>query len=135
MIVINYSHPLTEMQLTQLDELIGQEEVQLIETSVKYDDEIRFEVQTSMMLESLGLTSEKWQSSSLLLILPGYAPASACILAEIHGRLGYFPSLVRMRRLTHPNPLQFEIAEIINLQGIRDRARSKRWTKRSKHHT
>jgi hypothetical protein len=40
--------------------------------------------------------------------------------------MGYFPSVLRLRPVPDSNPPQFEVAEIINLQAVRDRAREHR---------
>jgi hypothetical protein len=48
------------------------------------------------------------------------------LLAELHGRMGYFPAMLRLRPVTGSTPPRFEVAEIINLQTVRDRARSRR---------
>ena len=47
-------------------------------------------------------------------------------LAEGHSRIGYFPAIVRLRPLAGSLPPHFEVAEIINLQAVRDQARLRR---------
>ena len=47
-------------------------------------------------------------------------------LAELHGRMGYFPASGRRRPLAGSLPPRFEVAEIINLQAVRDQARLRR---------
>ncbi|MCL4266143.1 MAG: hypothetical protein KJ069_23235 [Anaerolineae bacterium] len=48
------------------------------------------------------------------------------MLAELHGRMGYFPAIIRLKPIPDSLPPQFEFAEIINLQAIRDRSRTHR---------
>lgn len=48
------------------------------------------------------------------------APA---LLAELHGRMGYLPSILRLRPVGGSNPPQFEVAELLNLNEIREQAR------------
>ena len=48
------------------------------------------------------------------------------MLAELHGRLGYFPPVLRLRPVEGALPPRFEVAEILNLQDVRDAARAKR---------
>jgi hypothetical protein len=57
---------------------------------------------------------------------PGLAPATAALLAELHGRMGYFPSILRLRPVSGTTPTRYEVAEIINLQALRDAARLQR---------
>jgi hypothetical protein len=40
--------------------------------------------------------------------------------------MGYFPATLRLRPVAETTPPQFEVAEIINLQAVRDRARQMR---------
>jgi len=48
------------------------------------------------------------------------------LLAELHGRCGYFPPCIRLRPAQGPVPPQYEVAEVLNLQAVRDAARQKR---------
>jgi len=48
------------------------------------------------------------------------------LLAELHGRMGYFPPIVRLRPVPNALPPRFEVAEIINLQAVREAARTRR---------
>ncbi len=59
-----------------------------------------------------------------------YSPRSTCLqfcrptlLAELHGRMGYFPAIVRIRPVVDSLPPRYEVAEIINLQNVRETAR------------
>ena len=62
----------------------------------------------------------------LVVNLPGYAPAVAVLLAELHGRMGYFPAIVRVRPVGGAVPPRFEVGEVLNLQAIRVEARKQR---------
>jgi hypothetical protein len=48
--------------------------------------------------------------------------AAFLLLAEIHGRIGHFPTLIRMRP-QHGSVTTYEVIELLNLQTIRDAAR------------
>lgn len=55
----------------------------------------------------------------------GYAPAAFVLLAEQYGRIGHFPTLVRLR--PKPGPMtNFEAAELLNLQNVLEAARQRR---------
>lgn len=43
-----------------------------------------------------------------------------CVIAVLHGRMGCFPPVLRMRRVTGSLPPQFVVGEIINIQTMRD---------------
>jgi len=47
-------------------------------------------------------------------------------MAELHGRMGYFPPLLRLKPVAGSVPPRFEVAEILDLQTARDEARRKR---------
>ena len=52
--------------------------------------------------------------------------SAAVVLAQVHGRSGYFPPVLRLRPVRDEIPPRFEVAEILNLQVMRERAREKR---------
>lgn len=62
----------------------------------------------------------------LLVVPPALNFAAFALLAELHGRMGYFPTVVRLRPVSGTTPPRFEVAEVINLQAIRDSARKRR---------
>jgi len=58
--------------------------------------------------------------------LPSLTPIAGLLLAELHGRAGYFPAVVRLRPASGSTPPQYEVAELLNLQAVRDGARAGR---------
>ncbi|MFN3763696.1 MAG: CRISPR-associated protein Csx15, partial [Anaerolineae bacterium] len=48
------------------------------------------------------------------------------LLAELHGRCGYFPAMLRVRPVPGSTPPRYEVAEIVNLQMLREEARKRR---------
>ena len=73
-----------------------------------------------------GLSPQQWQTETILVNPPSYNFLTAALLAELHGRMGYFPPILRLRPFKDSLPPRFEVAEIINLQHIRDEARTRR---------
>jgi len=71
----------------------------------------------------MNLGAQNWQTDTILVNLPSLNTISAVLLAELHGRMGYFPAVIRLRAVDGAVPPQFEVAEIINLQSVRDAAR------------
>jgi len=126
MLILNYSHPLTASQLAQLEALTGEKVDEVRTIPVQLDPEQPFTGQIVELVEAAGLSPEEWQTIPLLLVLPGLNFAAVALLAEVHGRAGYFPSVVRLRPVADAVPLRYEIAEILNLQAIRDAARKRR---------
>ncbi len=126
MIVLNFSHPLTPEQLAQVEALTGQQVGQVIAVPVAFDHQQPFASQMRAILDRLPLSPEALQTESLLVNLPSLNYIAAVLLAELHGRMGYFPACLRMRPVEGSLPPGFEVAEILNLQAIRDEARQRR---------
>src|SRR5713226_2367183 len=127
MLILNFSHPLTQAQRAQIESLAGTsiEEVRTI--PVQIDQSASLDAQIVAIVDAVGLTSDAWQTEPLLINPPGYAPAAFVLLAELHGRIGHFPSLIRLR--PKPGPVtSYEVAELLNLQTIREVARKRRQT-------
>ncbi|WP_420632377.1 CRISPR-associated protein Csx15 [Candidatus Leptofilum sp.] len=127
MIIINFSgHPLTRSQQTAVSQHKGQPIDQLIDLLPHFDQERPFAPQIQKAINTITLTSAEWQQQRILIVPPGHAPATAVLLAELHGRLGHFPELVRIRPSDDDAPEPYEVGEIISLQQLRDDARFKR---------
>ncbi len=126
MILLNLSHPLTEEQKQQIETLAGRPVTRLVERMAQFDLARPFAEQVITLVDSLGLAAAEWQQSPLLVNLPSLNFGAAAVLAELHGRCGYFPPMVRLRPVAGSLPPRYEAAEIVNLQGIRDEARRRR---------
>lgn len=124
--VINFSHPLTAEQVLQLEALTSQPVGSVRDVPTKFDPEQPFVGQVITLLEQVGLTPTEWQTLPILINPPALNVITATLLAELHGRMGYFPAILRLRPLTGSIPPRFEVAEIINLQAVRESARSQR---------
>lgn len=77
-------------------------------------------------VDSIDLLPREWQAFPIAVVAAGYAPAWSVLLAELHGRLGYFPDLVRLRPAPAGVEEKFEVVEIVSLRHIRNQARAKR---------
>jgi hypothetical protein len=123
-LIVNLGRPLKEQQ-EQISRLLDVQISEIIEPDEvppHFNDEEPYEFQIAQLVSSLGLTSEEWQTLRILVNPPGFAPAAAALVAELHGRMGHFPHLIRLR----PSPddrTVFEVAEVMELQRIRDTAR------------
>jgi len=63
-----------------------------------------------------------YSPSFILINQSDYVPAALLLLSAIHGRIGHFPTLIRMRP-KHSSVTTYEVLELLNLQTIRDAAR------------
>lgn len=126
MTLLNFAHPITDEQKAQIEALTGQRIERILELPVQFDPMRPFHQQVLELLERVGLSATEWQTTPLLINLPSLNVIAAILLAELHGRMGYFPAIVRLRPVEGAIPPRFEVAEIINLQQIRDAARNQR---------
>jgi hypothetical protein len=126
MLLVNFGHPLTEAQLARIRERIGRDIERVIAVPTQFDHARPFDEQVRELLATLPLTPEQWQTTPLIINLPSLAPITAVLLAELHGRSGFFPTILRLRPVARSVPPQFEVAELLNLQAVRDAARSRR---------
>jgi hypothetical protein len=126
MILLNFSHPLTPEQAAGIEQITGQGVARLIDVPTQFEHGQPFGPQVSALLDSAGLTSVEWQTETLLLNLPSLSVIAALVLAEAHGRCGYFPPALRLRPVWGAIPPRFEVAEILDLQGARDARRALR---------
>jgi hypothetical protein len=125
MFVLNFAHPLTDEHIVQI-EVIAASNIDNIQTiPVQVNENEPLEAQIRAIVDAVQLTSEEWQTRSLLINPPGYTPAACVLLAELHGRIGHFPAIIHLRPILGP-VTTYEVAESLNLQTIRETSRKRR---------
>ncbi len=125
MLILNFTHLLTEGHKSQIKVLANTSIDDIQTIPIQIDQSEPLEPQITAIVNSISLSSEEWQTLPLLINPPGYAPAAFVLLAELHGRIGHFPTLIRLR----PKPgsvTTYEVAELLNLQTVREAARRRR---------
>jgi len=123
--IINFSHPLTPEQVAQIADLLNvpADQIQVITVPVNLDLEADLAPQITDLMDRVGLTGQEWQTTPFVVNPPGLAVAAAMVIAEISGRAGYLPLIVRLTR----EGVGWTVREVIDLQGIRNAARAARW--------
>lgn len=124
--VVNFTHPITAAQRDQLASLSRLPVGQVIDVVTQVDQTLPFDIQAVNLVNAASLGPTEWQTLPLIVNLPGLAPLAAVLLAELHGRLGYFPTIMRIRPVPGIEPTRYEVAELIGLQTLRDAARRRR---------
>ncbi len=124
MIVLNFSHPLSAAQRAQLEALAGQPIDALHDLPVQLDPQRPFAPQLEELLQRVPLSAADWQGEAILVNPPGLSAAASILLALLHGRMGYFPTVARLRGVGTP-PV-YEVAELVNLASVRSQARKGR---------
>ena len=127
MILLNFSHPLTPDQLQQAEALAGQPIEKVIELPVQFENDEPFLPQLAALAQEIPLSNQELQTLAILVNLPSLNFICALLLAELHGRMGYFPPVLRLRPAPGILPPRYEAAEMLNLQAVRDQARKKRY--------
>ena len=126
MLLLNFSHPLLPDQLARLEALTGQPIERVVEVKTQVDTQADLVPQIAALADECGLTPAQWQAESILVLPPALNFVAVTLLAELHGRMGYFPAHVRTRPVEGALPPRYEVAEVINLQAVREEARKKR---------
>jgi hypothetical protein len=126
MLILNFSHPLTEQHLESVRALVRGPIAGVKTVACQFDHEQPFAEQARKLIDGVGLSAEEWQTTPLLVNLPSLAVIAAVVLAEVHGRAGYFPPVLRLRPVAGSVPPRFEVAEVIDLNEVRNRARQQR---------
>lgn len=126
MYIINFAHPLTKANIRTIQEITGEKIIEVKEIPSQIDQSLPLEPQVEELLDRTDFTPLQWQTEPYIIILPSLNYSAAAVLVQLHGRAGYFPPVIRFRPVSEEIPPRFEVAEILNLQAMRERAREKR---------
>ena len=126
MIILNFSHPLTDPQLATLRQLTSSSDLQERRIPTQLDQQAAFLPQIVALADACKLTPQQWQTTPLVVNPPALNFVAVALLAELHGRMGYFPTCLRLRSVAGSTPPQFEVVGLLNLQAVRDEARTRR---------
>jgi hypothetical protein len=123
MIILNFSHPISARQLETIQQISQTDVSRVIDIKVDFDHQLPFVTQLRQLLTEIELSSEAWQNERILVNPPALNVIAVLLLSELHGRRGNFPEVIRLK----PAGGQYEVAELIPLQEVRDEARKQRW--------
>ncbi len=126
MILLNFAHPLTDEQRAQIEALTDQTLERVVDIPSQIDPQQPLAPQIAALADEAGLSSAEWQTLPIVVNPPALNFSAVVLLAQVHGRCGYFPPCVRLRPVPDSLPRQFEVAEILDLQAVRDEARQQR---------
>lgn len=130
MIILNFSHPLSESQVKQVESLTPHKVEKVINIGTQFDNDLPYLPQIKSLADQIPLDSETLQTARILVNPPALNFITAMLLAELHGRMGFFPPIMRLRPDPGSMPPVFEVFEILNLQQIRENARKTREAKK-----
>lgn len=117
MIVLNFGHQLTERQCATIEELAREKMSQPpIWEEATFDHNELFVDEVAKLVSNVALDNAAWQSKRILVVPPSFAPGAVILIAYLHGLMGDFPELVRIRPSTTTTGDRYEVAEIVDLQ-------------------
>jgi hypothetical protein len=127
-LVLNFSaHPVLPGQQAAIRARQGWPSLEVLDAQVGSVSEGRDFVQAALRcIAGLELLPDEWQTYPLVVVPAGYTPLWSVLLAELHGRMGYFPDIVRLRPAPREAGEKYELAEILDLRQIRARGRDRR---------
>lgn len=123
MVIVNFAHPLTDDQRRQIERHVGRPIARVIDVPAQLDLATPLAPQVAGLIRSAGLSAHEWQTLPILVNLPGLSAIAAVLLAQIHGLVGHFPAAIRLRPVPGSVPVAFELAEVLDLQALRDEGR------------
>ena len=126
MLILNYAHPFTNDQISQIEQLVGTHITEIKQINVHLNQAESLIPRVTALADAAELTNEEWSGAPLLVNPPSLNFVAVALIAELHGRMGYFPSCLRLRPVEGSVPPRYEVAEVLNLQDIRNAARSRR---------
>jgi hypothetical protein len=104
LIILNFSHPLTDEKQNDIQTAAGRSITEFRHIPAYLHNAEPFEPQIIALIEGAGLSTYQWQTENLLINPPAYAPVTAVLLAELHGRMGYFPAIICLRPVPGATP-------------------------------
>ena len=127
-IILNFSgHPVLPGQLKAIEKILQWPSPKVIDVPVVTIAKDRnFMTNIVKAIEKVDLSPVQWQASNIVALPAGYSAIWSIVLAEIHGRLGYFPDVVHLQPSAAAAAEKFEVAEIMNLRQVRHASRVKR---------
>ena len=126
-LVLNFSgHPFMQGQQKKIRNLMGWPKLEVIDVPIgTVSEDEKFLAIALQKVDGIDLLPHEWQTIPIVVVPSGYSYLWSPILAELHGRLGHFPDVVRQRPAKGELE-KYEVAEIIDMRGIRHHARKKR---------
>lgn len=127
-LIVNFSgHPVLPGQKKAIEKLMHWQGTEVIDVPLGNVPEDRhFVVAIEKAVDSIDISPKEWQELPMVVIPAGYSAVWAIVQSILHGRLGHFPDVVRLRPSSPLSAEKFEVAEIMNLHQVRHQSRDKR---------
>jgi len=126
MTIVNFAHPLRTSHIASIEAVAVATVDRIVAVPTHFDQTRSFAAQVVAAVDAANLTSEEWQTLHLIIVPPSLAAIACLVMAEIHGRAGYFVPVVRLGLRLGASPPVFEVTELLDIQGQRESARFRR---------
>lgn len=128
MIILNFSHPLTQEQKEQIRQKAGISKndwnnSRVIRVNCYINIEKDLPRQINQILENI--PNYVW-NGHVMIVPPPIAHSAILISIGIRERCGYYPQAIRIKRVTKSLPPKFVVAEVIDLNNFKEKSRSMR---------
>lgn len=126
-LILNCSgHPVHPAQKSAIEKLMNWQDAEVLDVPLgNVAEDLDFIPSIEKAIDRLDLTSKEWEQP-MVVIPAGYAPIWSVLQPILHGRLGHFPDVVRLRPCDPLSGKKYEVAEIMRLQQLRHESRGKR---------
>lgn len=119
-LVLNFSHPITEVQKGEIAKLVGVELTDIefregLSRQYAYTTADELVAAVRDQVNAAKVSAADWQSTRVFVNLPALSAGAMIALAEMHGRMGYFPSALRIEKVGD----SFSFTEVVELDSLR----------------
>lgn len=127
-LILNFSgHPVLPGQVKAITRQMRWASAEVIDVALgNVAEDHKFVSEIEKAIDKIDLSAEEWQTTTFVVVPAGYSAVWTVIQAILHGRLGHFPDVVRLRPAPPLSFEKFEVAEIMNLHEVRHHSREKR---------
>jgi hypothetical protein len=123
MILLNFSTTFKSIQLAQAEILLHEPIDRVVNFPCQVDSDTEILPQFNKLMAKLPLNDAELKREPLVVVLPAQNYLAVLVIAYLHGRMGYFPQVIRTRlKATGLLPLH-EAAELLDPQAVDDVAK------------
>jgi len=112
MIIVNFSHPLPQSQISKVEQLTKTKVNEVINVLPQFDLDSGLKPQVEKMIGSAGLSWEQWKND-VLCCYPSLNFAAGIFSAMVFKEIGKMPPMIRTAPVTVGFTRQFEVVEIL----------------------